>query len=142
MRDILRMLPKGRLRPEAELTKPERAATPAPDPWEPINPRDGMPRLILTWVTTAAGSGFTVDTFNIATQQIATFYLDGGAAVASLTRQTEGEQIGAPTAQPTTEIPVRPASTPAGNESFRTGPTQPPHRPYPHIAARAATAKE
>lgn len=91
MRDIFR-----RQRP-AELTTPEPAPLSASDPWRPINPRDGTPRLILSWVTTEAGSGFAVDTFNIATRQIAEFYLDGGAAIAALVRQPEGETNGTAT---------------------------------------------
>lgn len=113
-----------------------------PDPWQPIDPRDGKPRLVLTWVTTDAGSGFVVDTFNIVSEQIASFYMDGGAAVASLTRQSEGESNGTAT-ESVEQIPAD--SAPAhlgGNQPNRTGPTQPPRRPRAVVAAGATPAEE
>lgn len=98
MRDLFNLRrPQPATPHEPEPERPERPER-AVSEWDPIDPTDGKPRLVLTWVTTEAGSGFAVDTFNIATEQIASFYMDGGAAVASLTRQSEEKANGTATA--------------------------------------------
>lgn len=52
--------------------------------FDPLAVGDGMPRMLLTWVTNDEGqSGFSVDTFNMATKDILDFYAGAATAVAT-----------------------------------------------------------
>lgn len=101
--------------------------------FDPLDPTDGKPRLLLTWCETPEGNGFAVDVWNLATVDIARFYLEAGSAVASCIRDLEGKND-APAMAP---LPTRSAA--AQRDDDRRAGTQ---RTRALIASSTTTTEE
>lgn len=72
--------------------------------FDPCDPTDGKPRMMLTWVQ---GEGLSIDIWNLATVDVMRFYVEAGASVAGLIVKLEGEKNGVSVEQ----VSSRPAIT-------------------------------
>lgn len=60
--------------------------------WSPTNISDGMPRMMLTWVTNSEGqSGFSVDTWSVPAKDILNFYAGAATTVAMHAMNMKGK---------------------------------------------------